>query len=279
MERTAGGPDTEGRPVPRPGRVGTRAARPASGRDGRDREADLHRRTQRRQPPRHAGRGAHGDARWRDLVHRRAWFSPRDRPGHGAVIKREELEGSWSRSRKPPSEGQGEDGAVSRLRSPRRSRTGCGSRSLGKHDLWFRPGFSYWVIGQTRRGMTFGADPIRDVRTRLRQQVRLTALFGWGPFPPWSRCKTPGRGLENSTSSNEGNVDLHQGWVRGGRERGPRSLGASHRRASTDLGGDATSVRGAAWNTVGQSFNAIGARRLEEPARGRVGRDARAADL
>ncbi|MGB1699439.1 MAG: alginate export family protein, partial [Nannocystaceae bacterium] len=128
----------------------------------------------------------------------------------------------------------------------------------GNHDLWFHPGVAYWMISQNTRGTTFGAEDI-DGKTRVRQQIRANFDMGWGPLRAFMQVQDARDwGFEQSTVSNDGNIDLHQGFVavRGSSNDG--TLGGNIRLGRQEIWvGTRRLFAERPWNTNGQSFDAL----------------------
>ena len=128
----------------------------------------------------------------------------------------------------------------------------------GEHGFWLQPSVRYWLISQTRRNVTYGAQP-EDGETKVRQQVRLGMRMGWGPLEVFGQVQDARDwGFEESTTSNDANVDLHQGYV--------RLNGASTKNSAKGeilLGrqeiwvGTRRLFAERPWNTVSQSFDAL----------------------
>ena len=128
----------------------------------------------------------------------------------------------------------------------------------GAHDLWFHPGVGYWIIAQNVQGMTFGAAAI-DTRTRVRQQIRANFDMGWGPLRTFMQVQDARAwGFEDSTVSNDANLDLHQGFVQARGENASGSLGGSVTLGRQEIWvGTRRLFAERPWNTNGQAFDAL----------------------
>ncbi len=144
---------------------------------------------------------------------------------------------------------------------------GAGSLQLatrGTPALRFTPHGQYWVRGQGRFNSDF--DPAAgDRESAVLQRVRFGILAESGPLRAYIELQDARQwGFEESTIADQANVDLHQGFLEVGGERGDRAGYVRVGRQEIEVGSRRLFVD-ANWHPLGQSFDAV-------RAAGRVGR-------
>lgn len=118
------------------------------------------------------------------------------------------------------------------------------------------PRAQYFIRGQTRLNNKFSPAP-GDRASAVLQRVRLGLLAETGPLSVYAEFQDARAwGFEASTSSNEANVDLHQGYLELG-GKGPRGAGSVRIGRQEIMLGSTRLFVDMHWNPVGQSFDAV----------------------
>ncbi|MCA9637836.1 MAG: alginate export family protein, partial [Myxococcales bacterium] len=118
------------------------------------------------------------------------------------------------------------------------------------------PSLEYYIRGQSR--FNANLDPVSgDRRHDLVQRVRLGVLGAYGPVSAFVQMQDVRQwGFEPSTTSNDGNTDLHQGYLDVAGERGDRRGYVRVGRQEINIG-DGRFIANRNWNTQAQSFDAL----------------------
>lgn len=120
----------------------------------------------------------------------------------------------------------------------------------------FYPGASVWLRSEHRFHPDFGAADAQSVH-RLLQRVRLQLRAEHGPLTIFGQVQDARVwGFESSTISNEGNTDLHQGYVEVGRKR-PNGFWSVRLGRQEIVWGSSRMIGNLDWDVNARSFDAL----------------------